>query len=158
MPGQSRHLKTIAQHAVVKGSVAHPVAPAAARHQIGSQIHVFHAAGKGHVCSAQEDFLSGRNDRLCPGPTDSVNRHRRHRYRKTGVDRCLAGRIHLHAGLDNVTHNHDADIIGLEPGASDCGLDRRSTQIRCRDLLEASAEGTDRSGPDLQKRRSELTS
>jgi hypothetical protein len=62
------------------------------------------------------------------------------------MDRGLARRVHLGAGLNDITHDGGPDLVGMKPGACDRGLDRDRTEIGRGNFLQATAEGADR-GP-----------
>ena len=137
-------IEPVAQHAVVKLPIAHAVAPAAARDEIGGQIHVLHTARDRYVEGAQCDLLRRRHDRLGARPADAVDRHRRNPYRQPGVNRGLAGGIHLAARLHDVAHDHGGDVVGFYSGALDRGFDHGGPKVDRGNILEATAERADR--------------
>jgi hypothetical protein len=74
---RKRVIEAVAQHAVIELPVAHTVAPAAARDQVGRQIHVLHASGHRGLDRARYDLVGCRHDRLHARAADAVNGHRR---------------------------------------------------------------------------------
>ena len=51
------------------------------------------------------------------------------------MDRGLAGRVHLGAGLNDIAHDHGPDLIGIEAGARDGGFYGDGAEIGRRNLL-----------------------
>ena len=60
------------------------------------------------------------------------------------MDGGLARRVHLGAGLNDITHDGGPDLVGMNPGACDGGLDRDGAEIGRGNFLQAAAEGADR--------------
>ena len=54
---RERVIEAVTQHAVIELAVAHAVAPAAARDQVGRQIHILHASGHSGLGTTQEDLM-----------------------------------------------------------------------------------------------------
>jgi hypothetical protein len=144
-------IQPIPQHAVIQLAVAHPVAPSAARDQIGGEIHVLHATRHGYANIPQQNLLRGRDDRLGAGSADAVHGQRRRRHRQTRVDGSLSRWVHLRAGLNDVTHDHRFHLIGTKPGARNRGFDGGRTEIGCRHVPEGAGERADRSAYRLCK-------
>src|SRR5215469_630184 len=62
--------------AVIELPVAHAVAPAAARDQVGRQIHVLHSAGQRSLDCARHDLVGCRKDCLRARAANAVDGHR----------------------------------------------------------------------------------
>jgi hypothetical protein len=58
------------------------------------------------------------------------------------MDGGLAGWVHLGAGLNDITHDCGPDLVGMEPGACDGGLDRYGAEIGRGYFLQAAAKGS----------------
>ena len=113
MLARERVVEAVAKHAVMDLGGTHAVAPPAAVHQVGRAIHVLHAARDGDIHLAGRDLLRGRDDGLSPGAADAVHRHGWNGHRHAAADRGLTGRVHLVAGLYDVTHDDAADCGGI---------------------------------------------
>jgi hypothetical protein len=140
---RKRIVQPIPQHAVIELAIPHPVAPSAARDQIGREIHVLHATRHGHVDIPQQDLLRGRDDRLGAGAAEAIDCQRGRGHWQTRVNSRLARWVHLHASLNDIAHNHRFDLVGAEPCACDRSFDGCRTEIRSRHVLEGAAERAD---------------
>src|SRR2546423_9201338 len=60
------------------------------------------------------------------------------------MDRGLARRVHLGAGLNDIAHDDGPHLLGIEPSAGDGGFDDDRAEIGRRNLFQAAAKGTDR--------------
>ena len=92
----------------------------------------------------RQDLLRGGHDRLRARAADPVHGHGGNRHRQAGINRRLAGGIHLGPGLNDIAHGRGLDLVGLEPGAFDRGADGDGAEIRRRHVLQRPAEGADR--------------
>ena len=92
----------------------------------------------------RQDLLRRGHDRLRARAADPVHGHGGNRHRQAGVNRRLAGGIHLGPGLNDIAHGRGLDLVGLEPGALDGGADGDGAEIRRRHVLQSPAEGADR--------------
>src|SRR5205085_1686429 len=68
---------------------------------------ILSAAGNRAVDHTKHDFLRGRSDGLGAGAADSIDGHCRDIEGNPSIDGRLPRRIHLVAGLDDVSH-HDS--------------------------------------------------
>jgi len=146
-----RVVQAVAQHAVIKLAVAHAVAPAGARDQIGRLIHALHAAGDRDIDIAEKCLLRGGDDGLRAGTADAIDRERRNRHRQSGIDGGLARRIHFAAGLNDVAHHHRLHVVGAKPGPRNGAADRDRAERRRRHVLERAAERAYRGAHRLGK-------
>ena len=105
--------QAVQQHAVVECGVPHPIAPTTGWQQVGRTVHVLHAPGDGRIKVAEPDFISGCRDGLSTGSAHPIDGHGGYRYRQARSDGGLARRIHLVAGLDDVTEYDTADQAGI---------------------------------------------
>ncbi len=120
----------------------YPVRPFRTRY--GALRHVLHAAGDDHVVRSDEDVVVAEHRRL----------HRRaaHLGQRRGADvpwhasvvRRLARRRLLQTRHQAAAHDHLADIVRRDLGAIERRLDRRSAQVRRRDVLEVAQHATHR--------------
>ena len=111
-------IEPVAQHAVVDFGIAHAMAPASGEIQVGREVHILHSAGDGTVEMPEHHLLGGAGHGLGAGAADPVDRHRRHRHRQAGMDRGLARRVHLGAGLDHLTQHHALHVLGGQARAA----------------------------------------
>ena len=137
-------VEPVAKHAVVKLAVAQPITPATAAHEVRRLIHALHAAGDRGVRIAEQDLLRSGDNRLRPRAADAVHGHGRDRHWQAGLDRRLAGGIHLGPGLNDIAHRDGLDLVGPEPGPFDRGADGDGAKVRRRHVLQGSAKGADR--------------
>ena len=136
-------IEPVVQHAVVNLGIAHAVAPTPAQIQIGREVHVLHSAGDSAIEMPEHYLLRGTNHGLSAGTADPVDRHGRHRYRQSGVDRSLARRVHLGAGLDHLTQDHVLHILGCQARAAQGLRNNGSTELWCRHALECATVSAD---------------
>ena len=60
------------------------------------------------------------------------------------MDGRLARRVHLGAGLNDIAHDDRPDLLGIETGAGDGGLDDDGAEIGRRNFFQAPAKRTNR--------------
>ncbi len=135
--------QAVHQHAVMQDAVAHALAPAASGHQVRCAVHVLHAACNGEVDIAQADFVRCLGDGLGTGSAYAVDGQRRDGFRNACVDRCLARRVHLVAGLDDVAEHYGADKLGVQPSTFHCCPNHGGAKLRGRDGLQRAVECAD---------------
>ena len=138
-----RIVQPVPQHAVVKLPIAQPVAPTPACREVGRPIHVFHAARHRAVRQPEHDVLGGRHDGLRARAADAVDSHRRDVDWKSTIHGRLPGRVHLVAGLDDISHNGGIHIRTLEFRTLQHGSHNRGAQFGRGHGLEAAVEGAD---------------
>src|SRR6266403_1779037 len=138
-------VETVAQHAVMDLGRTHSVAPSAAVYQIRRTIHVLHTTGDSDIDLACDNLLGGSDDCLGARATNPVDRHRRDGHWNTSLDGGLPRRIHLAAGLDDITHDDAADRPGIEPGALQGFPHNHPAKLGGRDRLKRSVKRSYRS-------------
>src|SRR5260370_6707959 len=85
-----------------------------------------------------------RYDGLRARAANAVHGQRRDRDRQSGMDGGLACRVHLGAGLNDIAHDDRPDLLGIEAGACDGGLDGDGAEIGRRKLFQAPAKRPNR--------------
>ena len=124
--------------------VAHAEAEARALQQVGRVRHRLHAAADGDLEVARADRRVEDPGRADARRAHLVDRLRRHLLGDPRLDLRLArGDLPL-AGLDHLAHDDVLDLLGLDAGALERGLDRGAAELGRVERGEAAAELADR--------------
>src|SRR5262245_42203272 len=148
---RERIVEAVPKHAVMDLSRAHAVAPATALHQVGSPVHILHATGNRGFDFSGRDLLRCRDNGLRTGAADAIDSQSRNRDRHAATDCGLADRMPLVAGLNDVAHDHAADVGPIELAAFERLTHHGCTEISGRNRLERAVEGSDSGAHRLAK-------
>ena len=133
----------VVDHRVERLDVAHAKAEARAREQVGGLGHRLHAAADADLHVAGADRLVDDRRRAQAGGADLVDRLGGDLLGDAGLDLGLArGDLPL-AGLQDLTHDDVLDLLGLDPGALQRGLDRDGAELGGVERGEAAAHLAD---------------
>ncbi len=102
--------------------------------------HGLHAARDDDVELARADQLVGQGDRVEAGQTDLVDRQGGDVHRDAALDGGLAGGDLAAPGLEDLAHDHVADLVASDPGALQRGLDREAAEVGAGEGLEGAEE------------------
>ena len=121
--------ETVVDHRVERLDVAHAKAEACTGEQIGGLGHRLHATADADLQVAGADRLVDDYRGAQPGGADLVDRLGGDLLGNTGLDLGLArGDLSL-PGLQHLTHHDMFDLLGLDPGALQRGLDRDGAEL-----------------------------
>ncbi len=121
--------QAIQGHVVVHGVVAVTVALAALEQQVRGVAHAFLAAGDDDVGGARGEQIMAEHGGLQARAADLVDGGASHTQRQACAQRGLARRGLALAGLQHVAHDDFFDLLGLDAGAFDGGLDGDRAQL-----------------------------
>ena len=121
--------EAVVGHRVDRLDVAHPEAEAGAGQQVGRLAHRLHAAGHGDLGVAGADRLVGEADRAHARGADLVDRLRGDLLRDAALDLGLARGDLALAGLQDLAEDDLLDLLGVDAGALQRGLDRVAAEV-----------------------------
>ncbi len=141
----------VVDHRVEHLRVAHAVAEARLRQQVGSLGHRLHAAADADLHVAGADRLVEDHRRAQPRRADLVDRLRGDLLGDAGLDLRLArGDLPL-PGLQHLAHDDVLDLLGLDAGALERRADRQPAELGGVQRGQAAAhlaDGGARAGED----------
>src|SRR5579863_9346121 len=136
-------LQSVEEHVIDDVVVAHAVAGARAGEEVGSAGHGFHAARHHDLGGARQDQVMAEHCRLHAGAADLVDGGAGHRLRDVGAEGGLArGRL-AEAGRQHAAHDHFADLLALDAGLGERGLDCGGAELGGAHVGELALERTD---------------
>jgi hypothetical protein len=122
--------EAVEEHVVLDLAVAEPEAAARLGQEVGRIGHRLHAAGDHHVDTAGQQHVMGVHRRAHAGTAHLVHRGAAGRQRQAGTEAGLARRSLSLAGGQHAAHDDFVDLLGLEAGALDGGLDGDAAELR----------------------------
>jgi hypothetical protein len=135
--------QAVADHRVDDLVVAHAVAGARPRQQVRRVGHRLHAARDHDFGVAVVDHLVGEVQRVDAGEAHLVQRRRGNRHRDAGLDRGLPRGDLTRARLQHLTHEYVVDLLGVDAGPLERGLDREPAELHRRHAGERAGELAD---------------
>jgi hypothetical protein len=127
-------------HAVYDLSGVHPVPCPGLVEHVGTEIHIFKAAGNDHVGIPALDSLGRQHHGLQPGPADFVYGDGADAPWESGLDHSLSSRILTKPVRKNAPHDDLGHILRSDLRSPDRLFDHERPKIRSRHSAERASE------------------
>ena len=126
--------QTIDDHGIGQLGITHAKAVARIVKHMRRGTHVFLATGDDDLRVAALDGLRCQMHGLEAAAADLAHHEGRHRIRQTGADHRLARRVLTETGGQHLTQNDFTDLLGLDAGLGQQGLDDLRAKIGGRNF------------------------
>jgi hypothetical protein len=136
--------QAVVDHRIEGLDLAHPEALASAGEQVGGLRHGLHAAADADLDLAGADRLVQQHGRADAGGADLVDGLRGDLLGDAALDLCLARGDLALPRLEHLAHDHVLDLVGLDAGALERGLDRDAAELGGVEGRQAAAHLADR--------------